>query len=563
MYFRIKGKTDLNDVTADIKSLSPSKRIVDIVHVNTITVWKRYLIEVDITTTSNPSNIVKVEHDGEIVIYDVTKNISSGMHFGSKSTSSIAEIRATSIKKKYKVLATRDTTFLRIVSGDVEAVDFVSCGSLVDISEMCSNISTIKSFAISDKSDNKIKNMSRMLADTSILNIPNIKTNALEDASDMFKGSSIVSSPVMDLSKVNDASGMFMDTTIQVMPPMDMPEVTNLDSMFENCKNIKHTSSMTIPKVLTLNKMFKNATGLLSFSKITADTATDIEGMFQGCTSLTGSSTRVDNTLYMKSVKNIRDLFNGCTLVDAAGGAGVQFNVLGSSVEEGTRAYKNTKTSGYASDLSRLKYGEEMFNNTGYVTLVPHLASLVQADRMFNNTKVRSMTSLDMPELISCESMFENVGTTATPIDFPTAINLPKCINAKRMFKGMQTISGFSLGLTGVAPGCDVTEMFANMPTLSIVENMDFSNATKGDGVFSGCPVLTLMKSPIGSGMTSTARMFKDSPKLRCVAGIDTTSSTDKTEMFDGATSLVNPNAAEQTAIISTAGSNWTPTSPC
>ena len=56
-------------------------------------------------------------------------------------------------------------------------------------------------------------------------------------------------------------------------------------------------------------------------------------------------------------------------------------------------------------------------------------------------------------------------------------------------------------------------------------------------------------------------RMFADCANLFCLGEIDTRSQTDTTEMFDGATSLYNPTAAEIPAILT--GTNWVNTNPC
>ncbi len=100
--------------------------------------------------------------------------------------------------------------------------------------------------------------------------------------------------------------------------------------------------------------------------------------------------------------------------------------------------------------------------------------------------------------------------------------------------------------------------------------DLDFSDKILKNGVdFSGfvsnCDNLVSVNllNTNTSGVVSYNVAFSQTPSLVCISNLDTTNSTDKTNMFLSTPALIQPDATAQSDLIDVDGANWTNPNPC
>jgi len=104
-------------------------------------------------------------------------------------------------------------------------------------------------------------------------------------------------------------------------------------------------------------------------------------------------------------------------------------------------------------------------------------------------------------------------------------------------------------------------QSLSNLTEFIVTDQNAFSNITKMNSTWYYCPSLTSLPPIDTSSVTDFTNTFRYSAALTCLSNIDTTNQTTTTAMFDGCTSLVAPDATDQTAIE--AGTNWTNPGSC
>ncbi len=287
-------------------------------------------------------------------------------------------------------------------------------------------------------------------------------------------------------------------------------------------------------------RMFDGAVNLLSIdvSRIISTGVTTMENMF-----LNNSSCLSINILGLDTpnLLNMADMFHGCTLIK----------------------FLNFSTF----DMTSVTNNNETFRDCFRLECITNLDTVASTDKanLFTNC-----TTLLQPDGDNQMNLSDGNGAFW--------VNENVCDNYTPIIKtfDMQVRSLTEPGFTSNSPlqvdylGDGTWNVWSEIPITTVKFNVNKTDVTEvwvklapdlnvGDEMFNGCTNLhTLTMDVVDTGlMTSHATMFQDCSSLVCLSQINTTASTDTTQMFDGCSSLERPTSPEIAAIKQAGGDDW------
>ncbi len=139
--------------------------------------------------------------------------------------------------------------------------------------------------------------------------------------------------------------------------------------------------------------------------------------------------------------------------------------------------------------------------------------------------------------------------------------------NMNSMFNSCRKMTSFDLSNFNTSNVTSMDAMFAGIPDLTNINLSSFntSKVTNMSQMFLACTYLPYLdlSSFDTSNVTDTFEMFNMCGSLKCITNIDTTTSTNKTDMFLNTTLMTQPDATAQADIQDANGANWVNANPC
>ncbi len=167
--------------------------------------------------------------------------------------------------------------------------------------------------------------------------------------------------------------------------------------------------------------------------------------------------------------------------------------------------------------------------------------NIITMDNMFNGCS--SITTLDVSNwdttnVTNTNAMFS--GCTELNLGDLSSLNGDNITNMGNMFANCTKLTNVSLR-NSLGNLTNTNRMFVTCNSLETVDftNFDMSNVIDNEAMFGACPLLI------------------------CITNLNTTGSSNKTDMFENCTALVQPDAAAQIDITDTDGADWVNPGTC
>lgn len=417
---------------------------------------------------------------------------------------------------------------------------------------------------------------------------------------------------------VTDVYGMFRLCENLVTPPniINAENVIGLSSyLFDNCKAM--TTSPTTLKLggTDLRNLFYNCNALTNIADIQlTHNPILVDGMFRNCYVLNSIPTNID----FSSVTSAENLFAACKVIteipsntnlSLAGVNGGMFdgclelqsipNTVILPVWNNSARFTFRGCSKLTSIDADVTFGNNITNVSYFFANCYELTSVNFTQSVFDFTNVSSMIYF----MSQCKKLtnFPTEILLSTPISLYAAFN--KCYemitapiidysSVTDMFNLFASCNKLtSLNVTqfncsptrieGLFDACtqlnldnvtfNMTDVNMNSSSRWAFRNLDSTTILKGTieilavsnayNVISSCDNLVEVENIKLTGSGAMYNFFDSNPLLECIGGyIDTTQASNRSNMFSGCTSLLNPDATEQAALTGIGGSTYTHT---
>jgi surface protein len=292
----------------------------------------------------------------------------------------------------------------------------------------------------------------------------------------------------------------------------------------------------------------KNLLGPVDFTYLNTSKVVDMSGMFSFTDTIAVGDSPFNHTLDVSAVLNMKKMFANANV---------------------SKSDFSTFNSSKATDMSEMFMGATIKDDFTFSRIV--MREVVTAVRMFKNSNVKTvdMTNAELLSIIEMTGMFEGCKELTTVRSHGALFTRPTLAVVDRMFKDCVNLDTVSISNFTASNLDDLSSMFANCHNLKNVNTPDGwpNNIITTDNMFSGCNSLVKLESlPTNNNLNSLNNMFKGCTNLECLNAISTIKSNgDRSEytqgMFDGCSSLTNPDLPDQIRILN--GMDWTSSTPC
>ncbi len=260
-----------------------------------------------------------------------------------------------------------------------------------------------------------------------------------------------------------------------------------------------------------------NNTDITGFVANAGNTLTTMTGMFYGCSGLT----TLDVTSFgTAQVTTMNSMFHGCSGLTAL----------------------DVTSFGTAQVTSM----QSMFSGCSGLTSL-------------------DLTSFDTAQVTNMSGMFSGCsGLTALDV---TSLDTAQVTIMSSMFSGCSGLTSLDLSPLDTAQVTTMSSMFRGCSGLTTLDltSLDTAQVTSMQSMFFGCSGLTALDltSFDTAQVTIMSSMFENCSNLTCISNINTTFATDKSNMFNNALALIQPDATAQADIADTDGANWVHPTTC
>ncbi len=176
------------------------------------------------------------------------------------------------------------------------------------------------------------------------------------------------------------------------------------------------------------------------------------------------------------------------------------------------------------------------------------------------------MSGIVAPAVTSLLATFAE--TSCTSMNF-AGFNCPSVTNLEWMFGESASLTGvldlISMDVSSVTNAEACFAILSDIVNSPIFPDWNLSSCGNMNHMFADSEKLTAVTNPNWdmSNSTSHVEIFLGCTDLQCISHLNTTSSTDKTDMFLNTPALAQPDATTRTDLTDAGGANWTNSGSC
>jgi len=208
-----------------------------------------------------------------------------------------------------------------------------------------------------------------------------------------------------------------------------------------------------------------------------------------------------------------------------------------------------------APDLKTLQSGFKNCINLSKITSVP----LPKFERMsYCFLSCHKLLTIDMTPFATVVGLYQTFkGSGLTSFDSSPLTAIEVLDDTFRDCVDLVTVdtSGFGTALNAI-------NTFRNTVALKHLDTTGMTSVKSWSTTFYNAKIETVNATGMSGGNNFT-QTFRDCSQLTCITSLTVSGAVDVTDMFSGATNLVHPDAAEQTAHFKSTGIDWVNPNPC
>ena len=431
-----------------------------------------------------------------------------------------------------------------------------------------------------------------------LISIPNVT-----DLSYSWSGPiNLTTFPEIDTSNVVNFQGSWQGCPFEVFPPLNTSSGTNFNYSWRGCSNLVCMDIVDTTQATTVTDMFADTSKLCSPNFSEQNLIAQTPGINWTATRICppGSKLGANNACTIKINSTTAEGYIG----DYKAWGVIPVPILFKMEVTAPSAPAPVATGGtlYVSNIGADLYKVWSYDAITGITMdsistqikIINSNTLTTANKMFN--KCQDLVSVDLSGLdtsnitnmtdmfSSCNSLtsidvsgFDTSNVTLMTSMFQDCLELTSIdvsgfdtsnvTHMDNMFWQTKKLTSIDLSAWDVSSVVYMDYMFISCSELISVNTSGWNTSSllETKYMFQTCSKLEYadLSSWDMTNVIRTQAMFKDCASLICITNINTTASTDKTDMFYGCTALVQPDATAQADIVDSNGANWVNPGTC